>query len=103
MNRPIPYGEFKIIVGISGVGYHSIGNGIHVGSFVTAIEAPSNANYGYAVQSKSGRNIFILPGLTGDVCFSDLYAITSGGKLIIAGTQGTYTVEIFIYDDEKLG
>lgn len=108
MNRPILYGIFPLTVDGSGIGSLVIQDGIRAGAFVTCILAPApiagvEATYGYCVQSRSGANLFIKKDLTGDFAFSDLYAITSLGRFIIAGTPGDYSLEIWIYDDAKLG
>ena len=95
MNRPILYGTFTIIVASNGVGTRLIGSGgIRAGTFVTSIIAPAGATYGYCCQSSSLANMFIKTGITDSTSFSDLYAITTNGRLVIAGTPGTYTVEI---------
>lgn len=102
MNRPILYGIFSITVGGSGVGTKNIAQGIRAGAFVTAITAPTNASYGFAVQTVSGANVFIKKNLIQNQSFSDLYAITSNGKFVIVGTPGTYSLEVWIFDDENL-
>lgn len=103
MYRPILYGTFPITVAPNGVGYHTIEQGIRAGCYVTSILAPAGAQYGYCCQSVSGANMFIKRDLTDSQAFSDLYAITSLGRFVIAGTPGDYTLEIWIYDDAKLG
>ena len=108
MNRPLYWNTFKIIVDSSKTGSVTLPEGILAGNFVTAITPPNGGGtYGFAVQSPFGSWVFKKPNMSGPFAFSDVYPICSlpqnPAKFAINGPAGTYSVEVWIYGDAKVG
>lgn len=108
MNRPLYLDTYQIAVDSSQTGSITLSKGILAGNFVTAITPPAGGGtYGFAVQSPFGSWVFIKPNMTGSFAFSDVYPICSlpqkPCKFAINGPAGTYSVEVWIYGDAKVG